>query len=119
MAWIHSVLPSADKSTTIESLGNGSMYCRLVNHYLPGAILPSRIINNPVNEYESCLNLKQLQLALAKAKINIPFDMNRVSKQRFHENWNLVVLLFKHLDGSDVKKMPEERVLATPRKPHF
>ena len=71
-----------------------------------------------MNEYEYCLNLKQLQLALAKLRINIPFDINKVSKQRFNENWALIVLMHKHLDGSELKKMTEEKVGSpTPKRP--
>ena len=82
--WICSLLPQpAHHSLTIESLGNGAIYCQLINRYCPATILCSRIIAHPINEYENCLNLKQLQLGLAKLKIPIPLDIGKVSKQRF------------------------------------
>jgi hypothetical protein len=108
MLWIYSLLPTQARNFTIESLGNGAIYCKIINHYCPGTILPSRIISNPINEYESCLNLKQLQLGLARMKIQIPLDINKVSKQRFTENWNLITLLYRHLEGFEVRKALED-----------
>lgn len=83
LQWIHTLLPSVDPATTVESLGNGAIYCKLLNHYMPHSIAPSRIISEPINEYESCLNLKQLQLAMSRMRIPIAFDINKISKQRY------------------------------------
>ena len=75
-----------------------------------------RIIESPVNEYENCLNLKQVQQGLARMRINVPFEINKVSKQRYVENWNFVVLLFKALEGIEVKNGEERVLMKTPRK---
>jgi hypothetical protein len=118
--WIHSILPSAERCLTIESLGNGVVYCRIVNHYAPGSIHASRITPSPLNNYENCINLKQLQQALGKLRINVPFDISKVSKQRFNENWNLIVLLYRQLEGADFRKEQEERVVTVaPKRCHF
>jgi hypothetical protein len=36
---------------SIEQLGDGEIYCRIVNHYVPGTISANRLIHNPKNEY--------------------------------------------------------------------
>lgn len=46
------------------------------------------------------LNLKQFQNALSKLKLSIFFDIQKISKQKFNENWALVSLLYKALENS-------------------
>lgn len=46
-SWLHSLLPDLPASLRIEELGKGSIYCRVINYYFPGAILANRIIHHP------------------------------------------------------------------------
>ena len=82
--WLSSFQFPFASPPSIESLGDGALYCKILNHYIPNTILTSRIIQQPINEYECCLNLKALQLGLAKNRVNVSFDIHRISKKRFH-----------------------------------
>lgn len=93
--WVGGILGRGGVS--IEQLGDGEAYCRILNHYAPGTILPCRIIHAPTNEYESAINLKHLQTALSKLQINIPFDIHRLTRKKFNENWALASHLYKAL----------------------
>lgn len=46
-SWLHSLLPDVPATLRIEELGKGSIYCRVINYYFPGAILVNRIILHP------------------------------------------------------------------------
>ncbi len=81
--WIIMMCKDVSPRISIEQLGDGEIYCRIVNHYVPGTISANRLIHNPKNEYEFMLNLKQLQTALLRLKMNINFDMSKVCKQKF------------------------------------
>lgn len=63
--------------------------------------MPARIVFSPKNEYESALNLKQLQSALTKLRMNLPFDIHRVAKKKFNENWALASQLYRLLHAHD------------------
>lgn len=95
--WIASLLPDSPPPARIEELGKGTTYCRIINHYHPGAITLSRIIAHPKTEYENMLNLRILQHALNALKIHIPIDPLRLSKEKLNDNWNMINSLYKHL----------------------
>ena len=86
----------------VEKLGDGAVYCRLVNHYCPGAIAAHRIIHHPNNHYEATLNLKQLQIAVGKLSLPISIDIHRLAQQHFADNWTLLQQLHHHLYTSPV-----------------
>lgn len=43
----------------------------------------NRLNTNPKNEYDYSLNLKMFQNALTVHKINVPFDVGKIAKQKF------------------------------------
>lgn len=46
-------------------------------------------------------NLKQFQNALVQLKICVPFDVIKISKMKFLENWALINALHKHLTNEN------------------
>jgi len=79
-------------------LGKGVLYCRIINHYFPGAILINRIIAHPKTDYENTLNLRILQNAMAQLKIVLPFDPFKLSKEKLPDNWNFIAALYRYLN---------------------
>lgn len=47
--------------TSLEELGRGDIYCRLITHFHPGAIQMTKIVKAPKMKHDIILNLKHLQ----------------------------------------------------------
>lgn len=100
-SWIHSLLTDVPLSLRVEELGKGTIYCRILNHYFPAAILINRIIAAPKSEYENLINLRILQNAFLQLKIGILFDPAKLSKEKLNDNWAFLVAFYKYLTHSD------------------
>ena len=105
ISWIACSLNISSQHLSIQQLGDGAYYCRLLNTFVPDVISANRIIDRPSNEYQSGLNLKMLQLALKKLNINIPFDIHKLARKTFIDNWNFVCLLYKHFGKNNERKL--------------
>jgi hypothetical protein len=81
--WIKQIVPEASTKMKVEDLGDGVIYCKIINHYFPGSVNLNRLNLNPKNEYEYSLNLKLFQNALTLHKVTVPFDVAKISKQKF------------------------------------
>ena len=47
--WITSIIKDYPHKVSIEQLGDGEIYCRIINHYIPGTISANRIVASPKN----------------------------------------------------------------------
>jgi hypothetical protein len=47
MNWLSSFLDDINANMRVEDFGKGVIFCRIVNHYYPGAVSLNRIIWNP------------------------------------------------------------------------
>lgn len=47
--WITSIIKDYPHKVSIEQLGDGEIYCRIINHYIPGSISSNRIVVSPKN----------------------------------------------------------------------
>ena len=47
--WLRTMFPELSIYLKIEDLGNGVIYCRIINHYYPGTIPSGKILMNPKN----------------------------------------------------------------------
>lgn len=97
-SWLKSLFPDLPLSTKIEDFGDGVIYCRLLSHFY-GNPHHSKITWAPKNEYEYANNLKHVQNALLQLNIGISFDVGRVAKRRFLENWALINAFYRHLSA--------------------
>lgn len=97
--WLRSLFPELPLNMKIEDFGDGVVYCRLLNHFY-GNPAHTKITWAPKNEYEYANNLKHVQAALLQLGITIPFDVNRVVKRKFLENWALINAFYRHLSTS-------------------
>lgn len=100
-SWIHCFLNDIPLSLKVEELGKGTIYCRILNHYFPGAISINRIIAHPKSEYENLINLRILQNAFLQLKISIVFDPVKLSKEKLNDNWAFIIAFYKYLTHSD------------------
>lgn len=47
--WIKQIVPDANTKMKVEDLGDGVVYCKIMNHYFPGSISLNRLNNSPKN----------------------------------------------------------------------
>ena len=78
-------------------MGDGVVYCRIINHYRPNAIPESRINHRPVSNYEATVNLKQVQVALRKMRMVVHLDIHKLARKTFADNWHFLQQLHKRL----------------------
>ena len=95
--WIKQIVPDSNPKMKVEDLGDGVVYCKIINHYFPGTININRLNLQPKNEYDYSLNLKLFQNALTMHKVVVPFDVGKIAKQKFLENWGLINALYRQL----------------------
>ena len=96
--WLKTLFPDLPNSLKIEDFGDGVIYCRILNHFHNNPP-QQRICYNPRNEYDYVNNLKHVQAALLQQGMVIPFDVNKISKRKFLENWQLINNFYKHYSG--------------------
>lgn len=94
-AWLKSLFPELPISPKIEDFGDGIVYCKLLNHFY-NSPPHSKITWAPKTQYEFANNLRHVQSALLQHGIAISFDVSRVAKRRFLENWALINGLYRH-----------------------
>ena len=95
--WLRSLFPDLPANHKIEDFGDGVIYCRILNHYC-GQPAIQKFSWHPKNEYAYANNLKQVQAILQQQGFVLPFDVNKVSKRKFLENWQLINGFYKHFN---------------------
>ena len=84
LGWVNGTLNT--DLATVDELGKGDIYCRLIHHFHPGSVQLSKVLMEPKMEYESILNLKYLQNALERLgstkKIDVNLSIPRSSRSR-------------------------------------
>ena len=112
LKWINTLLNLNVQN--IEDLGQGSIYCQL----LDAAFTSKNVISmNKVNwkakfEYECAVNLKHFQLGLDKLKSMKKIDIEKLAKGKYQENWETIQWLkkFIEMNGSIAEDYnPEQR----------
>ena len=105
--WLNGILKEHNtnlpKVQRIEELGNGTAFCHLINISNPGAIPSSKINNLARFEYEGAANLKLLDSAFAKLKINkkveVPsfnIQIDKMAKMKVTDNLEMLQWFFKY-----------------------
>ena len=88
----------------IEQLGTGAVYCQLVDAYIPGIIPMSKINWKAINNYEFINNLKVLQSAFLKLKVNKVIEVERLAKAKYQDNLEFIQWLKQSLsDGKEAQ----------------
>ena len=105
ISWLRSIFSNLPLNIKIEDFGDGVVYCKILNHFY-GNPTHTKIIWAPKNEYEYVNNLKHTQSALLQLGITIPFDVNRVSKRKFLENWALINAFYRHFSSPPEETLP-------------
>ena len=82
ISWLRGMFPDLPCAMKIEDLGDGIVYCRILNHFHSNPP-QQKILFHPKNEYEYANNLKHVQSALLQHGITIPFDVNKIAKRKF------------------------------------
>lgn len=98
--WVRSLFPDLPQTLKIEDFGEGLIYARILNHYY-GNPIHTKISWHPKNEYDYINNLKQVQTALTQLSIVLPFDVNKIAKCKFLENWSLINSFYKHFNHGE------------------
>ncbi|CAD8089207.1 unnamed protein product [Paramecium primaurelia] len=91
--WINALLKT--NFSKIEQLGNGVAYCKLLNMIDPTCLNPSKIVLKTKTQIDHISNLKLFQTAMQKLHMKKQFDIDKVSKCYFHENYDLALFLKK------------------------
>ncbi|CAD8125254.1 unnamed protein product [Paramecium sonneborni] len=91
--WINNLLKT--NLTKIEQLGNGVIYCKLLNMIDPTSLNSTKIVLKTKTQIDHINNLKLLQNAMQKLHLKKQFDIDKVSKCYFHENYDLILFLKK------------------------
>ncbi|CAD8126673.1 unnamed protein product [Paramecium sonneborni] len=91
--WINALLKT--NLTKIEQLGNGIAYCKLLNMIDPTCLNPTKIVLKTKTQIDHINNLKLFQTAMQKLHLKKQFDIDKVSKCYFHENYDLALFLKK------------------------
>ena len=97
----------------------------ILNYYFPGSIALNKVHFNPINEYQCLLNLKLFQNALQVNQIVVRFQLGKIAKLRFQQNWimaNLVynVFVLKCYNFSfDLDAQFDEQMIKNSRKRSF
>ncbi len=47
--WIKQIVPDSSPKMKVEDLGDGVIYCKIINHYFPATINANRLNTNPKN----------------------------------------------------------------------
>ncbi|KAK9718842.1 microtubule integrity protein mal3 [Basidiobolus ranarum] len=92
LAWVNDLLQL--KYTKIEQLGTGAAYCQIVDS-IYGDVPMSKVKFEANQEYEYLNNLKILQSAFIKHKIEKHIPMEKLCKCRFQDNLDFLQWL-KH-----------------------
>ncbi|CAK58719.1 unnamed protein product (macronuclear) [Paramecium tetraurelia] len=91
--WINTLLKT--NFTKIEQLGNGVAYCKLLNLIDPTCLNSTKIVLKTKTQIDHISNLKLFQTAMQKLHMKKQFDIDKVSKCYFHENYDLALFLKK------------------------
>ncbi|CAD8188497.1 unnamed protein product [Paramecium pentaurelia] len=93
LQWINTLLKT--NFTKIEQLGNGVAYCKLLNMIDPTCLNSTKIVLKTKTQIDHISNLKLFQTAMQKLHMKKQFDIDKVSKCYFHENYDLALFLKK------------------------
>lgn len=106
--WLRSLFPDLPHNLKIEDLGDGIVYCRILSHFYSNPPL-QRICFHPKNEYDYINNLKHAQASLLQQSVLIPFDVNKIAKRKFLENWQLINNFYRHfIEEASSNQAPQE-----------
>ena len=76
--------------TKIESLGQGAVYCQIVDAMFSGKVALSKVNWKAKLEWEFVNNLKILQAAFAKIGIKRVVEVEKLSKCKYQDNLELI-----------------------------
>ena len=76
--------------TKIESLGQGAVYCQIIDAMFPGKVALSKVNWKAKLEWEFVNNLKVLQTAFTKIGIKRVIEVEKLSKCKYQDNLELI-----------------------------
>jgi len=98
LAWVNGNLQS--QIAKIEELGTGAAYCQLIDMLFPGIVPLKRVKFNSKLEHENINNFKLLQAAFKKMSIDQAIDVDKLSKQKFQDNFEFLQWFKKFFDAN-------------------
>jgi len=98
LAWVNGCLQS--QMAKVEELGSGAAYCQLMDMLFPGVIQLKRVKFNSKQEHENINNFKLLQAAFKKMNVDQAVDVDKLSKQKFQDNFEFLQWYKKFFDAN-------------------
>merc|ERR1711953_1413559 len=98
LAWVNGSLQS--QMAKIEELGSGAAYCQLMDMLFPGVIQLKRVKFNSKLEHENINNFKLLQASFKKMNVDQAVDVDKLSKQKFQDNFEFLQWFKKFFDAN-------------------
>lgn len=98
LAWVNGCLQS--QMGKIEEMGSGAAYCQLMDMLFPGVIQLKRVKFNSKQEHENINNFKLLQAAFKKMNVDQAVDVDKLSKQKFQDNFEFLQWYKKFFDAN-------------------
>jgi len=98
LAWVNGSLQS--QMGKIEEMGSGAAYCQLMDMLFPGVIQLKRVKFNSKQEHENINNFKLLQAAFKKMNVDQAVDVDKLSKQKFQDNFEFLQWYKKFFDAN-------------------
>ena len=81
--------------TKIDDFRSGVIYCQLFELIFPHTVPLSRVNWKAKHDYEFIANMKMIQAALDKVKIDKRIDIEKLAKGRVQENMDFIHWLRK------------------------
>jgi len=98
LSWVNSNLQS--QIAKIEELGSGAAYCQLIDMLFPGIVPLKRVKFNSKLEHENINNFKLLQAAFKKMNVDQTIDVDKLSRQKFQDNFEFLQWFKKFFDAN-------------------
>jgi len=84
--------------TKIEQLGAGNVYCQIFDSIHPGKINMSKVNWKAHLEWEYIQNLKLLQQAFIKCKLNKHIEIEKLAKAKYQDNLEMAQWMKRYYD---------------------
>ncbi|KAL0213139.1 hypothetical protein RCL1_006765 [Eukaryota sp. TZLM3-RCL] len=107
LEWINSFFSLSVQK--IEHLGDGVVYCHILDCLYPGVLTLSKLNFNARTEVDNIKNLKFLQAALKNCGLQREFDLQRIASCNYMENLALIQY-FKCLFDTNYNGQPYDAV---------
>ncbi|MES1904839.1 MAG: Microtubule-associated protein RP/EB member 1 [Paramarteilia canceri] len=96
LVWINGRMDRKYKK--VEELSDGVAYCHIMNILFPNSVPPTKVKLNPKSEVEKIHNLKMLQSAFTKCKVDRDVPISLLAKAKFQDNFEFVQWFKKFCD---------------------